>query len=91
MTLLAALVYEPCELIGPSDTNLKKKKNIASLIYASFSFRSNLFHLIALVTLLELSQAIFLQMRHRNPALTRPGWCEQFRLELTSCCVPNSF
>lgn len=74
MTLLAALMYEPGELIGPSDTNLKKKKNdVASLIYASFSFLSNLFHLIALVILLELSQAIFLQMRHRNPALTRPG------------------
>lgn len=27
MTLLAALVYEPCELIGPSDTNLKKKES----------------------------------------------------------------
>lgn len=73
MTLLAALMYEPGELIGPSDTNLKKKENTTSLIYGSFSFLSNLFHLIALVILLELSQAIFLQMRHRNPALTRPG------------------
>lgn len=27
MTLLAALMYEPGELIGPSDTNLKKKEN----------------------------------------------------------------
>lgn len=26
MTLLAALMYEPGELIGPSDTNLKKKE-----------------------------------------------------------------